>query len=69
MDLTVKLNGLFLHNETESYKKTFDAGDLIEYKYVTFIPGFAPAGNYVLSFSFKDTSNKENGCWSFTFKL
>lgn len=69
MDIKVTLNGLFLHSETVDFAKTFDQGDLIEYTYTTFIPSFAPAGTYVMSFSFKDPAGKENGCWSFTFKL
>lgn len=42
---------------------------MIEYEYKTFIPSFAPAGTYMMSFSHKTPDNKENGCWSFTFKL
>lgn len=54
----MKLNGLFLHSETVDFDRAFDSGDVIEYEYKTFIPSFAPAGTYVMSFTFKTPSNK-----------
>ena len=58
VDIVVKLNGLFLHSETVDFDNQYDSGDLIEYKYNTFIPSFAPAGTYVMSFSFKTPDGK-----------
>lgn len=67
--LTVKLNGAFLHDETVDYKKSYDGGDTVEFTFNNFIPSFSPPGSYLLSFQFVDTSGKNNGCFSFQFKL
>lgn len=69
VDLTVKLNGVFLHNESIPFKQTFEDGDTISFKYTNYIPGFAPSGNYGLTFNFKTKSGSTNGCLAFSFKL
>lgn len=69
VDLEVKLNGLFLHSEAIAYAKTYDSGDILEFKYTNFIPSFAPSGTYLLTFNFKDKAGKAVGCFNFTFKL
>jgi len=67
--LTVKLNGAPLHTETEVFTESYDNGDTVEYKFVNFIPSFAPPGTYGLTFQFVDDADKNNGCLSFQFKL
>ena len=57
------------YSETLDFNKSYDQGDVIEYEYKTFIPSFAPAGTYVLAYTFKTPEGKDNGCWSFSFKL
>jgi hypothetical protein len=42
---------------------------MIDFVYTTFIPGFAPAGTYGMSYTFKTPEGKDNGCFGFTFKL
>ena len=63
------MNGLFLHSETVNFNETFDQGDSIQFNYTNFVPSFAPAGTYLITFSHKEKSGKENGVWSMTFKL
>jgi len=65
----VKLNGLFLHNETASYTDVYDSGDIFTFKYNSLIVSFAPAGTYTLTFNFKDKAAAAQGCFSFSFKL
>ena len=65
----MKLNGLPLHDETNKFQFTFDSGDIVQYKFDNLIPSFAPSGTYLLTFNFKDSSNNNLGCFSFSFKL
>ena len=69
MDIDVKLNGVFLDKETAVFTNSYDAGDSIQFTYKNFIPSFAPSGTYGITFSFIDSSDKQNGCASFQFKL
>jgi hypothetical protein len=69
VDLTVKLNGVVLDKENITYTKSFDSGDVVDFAYTNFIPSFAPSGTYVLIFQFIDSSDKNNGCITFQFKL
>jgi hypothetical protein len=69
VELDVKLNGLFLHSESIAYNKVYDKGDILTFKYTNFVPSFAPAGNYLLTFVFKDKAMASTGCFSMTFKL
>ena len=64
----VKYNGAFIHDETVEFKKDFDEGDIVEFKYSNFIPLIAPIGSYSITFQFKNQSTN-NGCLSFNFKL
>lgn len=68
-DINVKLNGAFLDKETEPFTKSYESGDAIEFSYKNFIPSFAPAGTYTLTFQFVDSNEKNNGCIQFQFKL
>lgn len=65
----MKINGLFLHSESVSYGGSYDSGDILTFKYDNFVPSFAPAGTYLLTFSFKDKNNAAAGCFQLTFKL
>ena len=67
-ELEVKLNGVFLHNESIPFAASFGAGDTVQFKYKNYVPSFAPPGTYGLTFQFKSGSNN-NGCLSFSFKL
>jgi hypothetical protein len=67
--LDVKINGLFVHNETLSYTEVYDSGDILTYTYVNYIPDFAPSGNYLMTFNFKDKSGAAQGCFSLAFKM
>lgn len=69
VDLTVKLNGAPLDQQTHQFTNSYDAGDAIEYSFENYIPGFAPIGTYTLNFQFIDSKDKNNGCMSFQFKL
>jgi hypothetical protein len=69
VDVDVKLNGLFIHNETVPYTDVYDAGDILTYNYHNLIVSFAPAGNYLLTLNMKDKANAAQGCFSFTFKI
>jgi hypothetical protein len=66
--INVKLNGVFLHEETVDFKKSYSEGDTVEFKYQNYVPGFAPPGTYGLQFVFKN-NGKDNGCLGFSFKL
>jgi len=63
------LNGVFLDKETVDFTTSYDSGDAIEFSYKNFIPSFAPAGTYGLTFQFIDSKEKNNGCLAFSFKL
>lgn len=64
----MKLNGVYLHDEKVPFVKSYQTDDTIEFKYKNFIPSFAPAGTYGITFQFKN-GDKNNGCMSFNFKL
>lgn len=68
VSINVKLNGVFLHSESVDFKKSYGAGDTIEFKYQNFVPSFAPPGTYGLTFTWKNGST-DNGCIAFSFKL
>ena len=68
-ELDVKINGLFLHNETVSYTDVYDVGDIFTFKYNNYVPSFAPADTYTLTFNFKDKSGAAAGCFFFNFKI
>jgi hypothetical protein len=51
------------------YTDVYDQGDNVTFKYNNFIPSFAPAGTYLLTFNLKDSANGALGCFSFNFKL
>ena len=64
----MKLNGVYLHSETIDFKQSYGAGDTVDFKYTTLVPGFSPSGTYTLIFNFK-ADKTPNGCMSFNFKL
>lgn len=66
--IDVKLNGVFLHNETVEFKQAYSEGDNVEFKYKNYVPSFAPPGTYGLQFTFRN-NGKDNGCLGFNFKL
>ena len=68
-DLNVKLNGVFLHSETVPFAKSYSQGDIVQFKFSNYIPGFAPPGTYKLTFNFKTKSDKVLACFSFSFNL
>jgi hypothetical protein len=69
VDILVKLNGMFLHSETFKFERIYDEGDNVEFKYSSYVPSFAPAGTYSMSFVFNDAANNNLGCFSFSWKL
>ena len=46
----VKYNGAFTHDDTVDFKKSYDEGDIIEFKYANYIPLIAPIGSYSIQF-------------------
>lgn len=69
INLDVKLNGIFLHNETIQFAKTYQADDTVVFKYKSFIPSFAPSGKYGLTFNFINSDNKPEGCFFCSFDI
>jgi hypothetical protein len=65
----VKLNGVYLHDESIPFSQSYEEGDTVEFRYKNFVPSFAPPGTYGLTFQFKNKDNKDNGCMAFSFKL
>lgn len=66
--INVKLNGVFLHDETVEFKQAYSEDDTVEFKYKNYVPSFAPPGTYGLQFTFRK-DGKDNGCLAFSFKL
>lgn len=66
--MDVKLNGVFIHNDTIPFAKSYAAGDTVQFVFVNFIPGYTPPGNYNMSLTFTDGKNP-NGCLALAFKL
>ena len=67
--LTVKLNGVGIHNQTMPFNQSFEDGDSVEYKYSTEIPSFVPSGNYALTFQFRRKNGSANGCIAIAWKF
>lgn len=67
--LDVKINGVFVYNETISFKKSFEKGDAIAFEQYNTIPTSSPTGTYVNTYSFRDIANRPVGCFFYVFKL
>lgn len=67
--MTVRLNGAPLHSESVAFTESYDVGDTVEFKFVNYVPSFAPSGNYGINFQFTDKKGANNGCFTMLFKL
>ncbi len=64
----MRLNGQVLHTQTLDFKKGYEEGDTVEFKYENPLPGYIPGGNYNLQLQYKN-GNNNNGCMAFSFKI
>ena len=69
VDIAVKFNGAVLNKQTVDFAQNYDEGDVLEFSFMSFIPSFAPSGNYIMTFTFVDTDEKDQGCVGFSFKF
>lgn len=69
VDIVVKFNGTPLDKQSTDFVQNYEEGDILEFSFKSFVPSFAPSGAYIMTFTFVDTKDANQGCVGFQFKI